>query len=174
VTAEELSGGREPRRWLRPAAAVALLLVLLGYGADRLVSDHERRALRDCVTEAESELDDLSYRTAGLEVYIASAVDRPDIPASVRSSLRRIVQETVLRGLPPLQRDQARCLSVRAWHHAARIGRREYISYLELRVSQVVLAVQDIDELHVVLPAVVAARGRARRALADVGVPLSP
>ncbi|MFN2538165.1 MAG: hypothetical protein ABR549_08435 [Mycobacteriales bacterium] len=174
MTLEEISGGREPRRWLRPGAVVLVLALVAGFAADRLVRDHERRALRRCVVEAESDLDDLAYRTAGLEVYLASAVDRPDIAPSVRSSLKGIVQETVLRGLPPLQRDQTRCTSVRVWHQAARDARRYYVAYLDLRVSQIVRAVKDIDELHVVVPDLLAARARARAALAEVDVRLSP
>jgi hypothetical protein len=174
VTAEEISGGREPRRWIRPAGVVLVLLLVAGFGADRLVRDHERRSLRSCVVAAESDLDDLAYRTAGLEIYIASAVDRPDAIPSVRRSLRGIVQESVLRGLPPLQRDQARCLAVRAWHSGAKAGRREYLSYLDLRVRQVLRAVENIDEWHVVVPEIVTARARARAALASVGVSLSP
>jgi len=174
VTADELSGGREPRRWVRPVAALVVLLVLAGFGTDRYLRSRERLALRSCVTQAESDLDDLAYRTAGLEVYIASAVDRPDIAPSVRASLRGIVQETVLRGLPPLERDQARCAGLHTYHAAARAARRDYRAYLDQRVDQIQRAVEDIDALHVVLPGLDAARARARASLAEAGVTLSP
>ena len=175
MTTDEVSGGgREPRRWVRPVAVVLALVVLTGYAADRYVRSRERSGLRGCVTEAEADLDDLAYRTAGLEVYIASAVDRPDVAPSVRRSLRGIVQETVLRGLPTLERDQLRCERARAWHPAARVARRDYRAYLDLRVDQVQRAVADLDALHEELPAVATARAKARTSLADVGVVLSP
>jgi hypothetical protein len=151
-----------------------VVLVAVGFGIDRFASWRERSALRACVVEAESDLDDLSYRTAGLEVYIASAVDRPDVAPSVRRSLRGIVQETVLRGLPPLERDESRCEAVRAWHGAARRARADYLAYLTLRLDQLQRAVADLEALHVDVPALPPARARARVSLADVGVTLSP
>ncbi len=174
MTREEISGGREPRRWIRPAGFLVVLALVAGVVADRLVTDHERGALRRCVAEAESDLDDLAYRTAGVEIYISSTVDRPDVSPAVRRSLKGIVQETVLRGLPPLQRDETRCRSVRTWHGAAQAGRRAYLAYLELRLGQIQRASKDIDALHVTDPDVVEARARARQALADLGVRLSP
>ncbi len=177
MTLDEIGGGREPRRWSRwPrwVAAAVVVLVVVGYGVDQYARWRERSDLRACVAEAESDLDDLAYRTAGLEVYIASAVDRPDVAPSVRRSLRGIVQETVLRGLPPLTRDQSRCRAVRAWHGPARRARRDYLAYLSLRVDQVQRAVADLDALHVVVPAMAPARAQARASLAEVGVTLSP
>lgn len=174
MTAEEISGGREPRRWVRPVVAVLLVVLIAVIAGDQLLRRHERQALQRCVTAAESDLDDLTYRTAGLEVYIASAVDRPDIPSSVRRSLRGIVQETLLRGVPPLQRDQRRCSSTRTWHQAATAGRRAYLAYLDLRVQQVLRAVENLDALHVVVPEIAPARDRARSELAKAGVTLSP
>ena len=174
MTLDEVSGGREPRRWFRPLGIAVVVLVALGVGADRLARHAESGALRSCVVTAESDLDDLAYRTAGLEVYIASAVDRPDVAPAVRRSLRGIVQETVLRGLPPLQRDQARCGAVRAWHGSVRTARRDYLAYLDLRVDQVQRAVEDLDALHEVVPALAPARAKARVALGRAGVALSP
>ena len=174
MTREEITGGREPRRWIRPLAALALLVVITAVVGDRLVRRHERQSLRHCVVHAELDLDDLSFRIAGLEIYIASAVDRPDIAPSVRRSLRGIVQESVLRGLPPLQRDQSRCEAVRAWHSASKDGRGAYLAYLELRMQQLQRAEEDIDALHVVVPELASARATARTALAAVGVSLTP
>lgn len=174
MTPEEITGGREPRRWLRPVGVLVAVALVVGFVADRLVRDNERDALRRCVVEAEADFDDLAYRTAGLEIYIASAVDRPDVSPAVRASLRGIVQETVLRGLPPLYRDQVRCMSVRAWHPVMKAGRDAYLGYLEERLAQVRRAVEDIDALHVRLPEVTSARARARAALSHAGVPLAP
>ncbi|MCU1601905.1 MAG: hypothetical protein JWO22_2614 [Frankiales bacterium] len=174
MTAEELSGGREPRRWVPRVIAAVVVLLVAAYTGDRLVRRHERTVLRACVVAAESDLDDVSFRTAGLETYIASAVDRPDIDPAVRKSLRGIVQETILRGLPPLQRDQARCLAVHAWHGPVRSARRDYLAYLDLRLDQVQRAVADLDAWHVLPPEIPAARAVARVSLAAAGVPLSP
>jgi hypothetical protein len=155
-------------------AALVVVVLAVAFAGDRLLRDHESRALRDCVLEAESDLDDLSYRTAGIEVYIASTVYRPDIPASLRDSLKGLVEETVLRGLPPLQRDQVRCESVRAWHRRAKTGREDYLAYFDLRMQQLSRAVEDIHALHVEVVGLADARARARAALAPLGVRLSP
>ena len=174
MTLDEIGGGREPRRWSRWVAAGVVALLVAGYGVDRFAAWRERTALRACVVEAESDLDDLAFRTAGLEVYIASAVDRPDVAPSVRRSLRGIVQETVLRGLPALGRDQSRCQAVRTYHGKAERARVDYLAYLSLRVDQLERAVADLDALHVDVPALAPARAKARASLDDVGVTFSP
>ena len=61
MTPEEISGGREPRRWVGPTALVLAVLVGLALLANDLVRRSERSALRTCVTTAESDLDDLAY-----------------------------------------------------------------------------------------------------------------
>ena len=176
MTLDEVRGGsaREPRRWVRAVGVLVVVALLVGVAADRWLRSQERSALKTCVVRAEADLDDMAYRTAGLEVYISSAVDRPDIAPSVRRSLRGIVQETVLRGLPALQRDQRRCTSVSVRHGAARTARRDYLAYLSTRLDQLDRAVVDLDALHEVVPGLDARRDRARASLARVGVRLSP
>ena len=171
---EEISSGREPRRWPGVVIALTAVVVVLVLLLDRIVDDRERSSLRRCVSAAEADLDDLAFRTAGVEVYVGSRVNSPDVPQVVRASLEGIVEETVLRGLPALRRDRAGCVRMTGWHPAARTARRDYLAYLDLRMGQLSLAAQDIDALHARRPDIQQARSLAVRSLARLGVTISP
>jgi hypothetical protein len=174
VTRDEISGGREPRRWLGPVIAVTTVVAVLALLLDRAVDGRETSSLRRCVAAAEADLNDIAFRTAGVEQYVGSRVNSPDVPLTVRSSLTGIVEETVLRGLPALRRDRAGCADGPGWHPAARAARRDYLGYLDLRLGQLALAAQDIDALHTRRPDVQLARERARLSLARLGVRIRP
>jgi hypothetical protein len=165
-----------PRRRRRFVIATVAVLAAGTFAADGAAGRHERTSLRACVATAEEDVADLLKRAAGVEVYVSPQLRSPTVPASVRASLARLVEQSVERDLPRSRRDRRRCaqLTVFGWHHDAAGGREAYVSYLDLRLRQLSAATRDLTALHDRPADVAAARARAVSALAKAEVLLTP
>ena len=130
------------RRWLLVVPAVALL------GAFNAQRGHEAAQLAACRAEADATVDHLVARALSVEEYAGPALDAPGTPATVRSSLERLVTGSVARELPDVLEARARC-GFRTLPWSGTAGRRDaYLTGLDERIAVLRRAASDRDALH--------------------------
>jgi hypothetical protein len=172
VSLDVLGSDRKRSRLPAGVAGGAALLVVIGVLGDRARQNHEISVLRTCVSTAESDLSDLTRRAFGVEAYAGPSLTSPSVPASVRRSLAGLVEAGVARDLPRSRADRERCagVGVLSWHGEVIDARRDYLRYLDLRLTQLSRATTNSDALHEAPMS--AARAAAGSALARIGVDL--
>lgn len=124
--------GSAARRVPQALLVALTAAAVLGTGADRVVADHEHRALLACVEAGEQVQAHEAARAAGTVQYAAPQLTGASTPAEVRASLEALVAGVAEEAAPQVDAARADCAAVGAlaWHGRERRARDAYAALL--------------------------------------------
>lgn len=161
-----------PRRWLAVVLLLTLVVLVLTplYLADQRGRTREFDALLGQVQKGQSTIGYADRRVQAMVEYTSPQLTSAQAPATVKASLRAIVQESAGRQMPSLQarREAVFRLQVARWHRGQRSARTAYLAYLDYRIGYLRAISANLRTLYEPQPANAKLLSAARQALLSV------
>ena len=131
---DEVAGAQATSRRTRTLVGLALVLLVLGVGADRWLVERERTALLATVEEAETAVTASQNSLLSLMEYAGRLLTDADVPAATRTSALATLSRDAARWQPRVRARHDGALSQRIapWHGDLRAARDAYALRLDV------------------------------------------
>lgn len=162
---------RPPRRRLRAAAAVLVLVAVGAYVGDSVQHRREVDQLAQRVAEARGTADYADTRVQSVIRYASPQLDGAATPAAVRAGLAQLVAQSARDQLRAVTKARGAVadVTVLPWHHSADTARTRCLRYLDARAQVLREGAAEPASLQSAHTDLTAVRLAARAALVGAG-----